>query len=171
MQRWGRYPGLATLADQAMAALCAYGWAAGCKGARKASRDDNSVGQRKKSDAGDIERDRRTGGNAGGKQAGIAVPQTAGCKIVTVVFGQLSRRRGFAGGGVGRRAKTKRMLVEQAGKVTVANSGIELQRGMQPRRDELQAKQKDGKNQPEMTQAARSASRFSPQPSLMPPSS
>jgi hypothetical protein len=89
--------------------------------------DNNGVGRREKSDAGDIERDYRTSGDAGNGRAGIAVPETAGCKIVMVVFGQLSRRRGFAGGRAGRHAKTKRMLAEQAGQVTIAGSGTQLQ--------------------------------------------
>ena len=112
-----------------MTALCAYGWGAGCVGAGEARGDGNGVGRREKSDAGDIERDRRTG-DVGDRQAGIAVPEAAGCKIVMVVFGRLSRRCGFAHGGAGRRAKTKRMLAEQAGQVTVASSGTQLQRGM-----------------------------------------
>jgi hypothetical protein len=113
-----------------MTALCAYGWGAGSKGAGGVRGDNNGVGRREKSDAGDIERDRRTGGDAGDRLARIAVPETAGCKIVMVTFGRLSRRHGFARGGAGPRAKTKRMLVEQAGQVTVAGSGIQLQRGM-----------------------------------------
>ena len=44
-----------------------------------------------------------------------------------VVFGRLSRRRGFARGRAGRHAKTKRMLAKQAGQVTVAGSGTQLQ--------------------------------------------
>ena len=127
MQRRGRYPGLATLTDQAMTALCSCGWGAGCKGAGEACGDENSVSRREKSEAGNIERDRRTGGNVSGRQAGIAVPETAGCKIVMVVFGRLSRRRGFARGRAGRHAKTKRMLANQAGQVTVAGLGTQLQ--------------------------------------------
>ena len=113
-----------------MTALCAYGWGAGCKGAGEARGDDNGVGRHEKSDAGDIERDRRTAGNVSGRQAGIAVPETAGCKIVMVVSGRLSRRRGLARGRAGRHAKTKRMLAEQAAHVTIAGSGNQLQRGM-----------------------------------------
>ena len=108
-------------------ALGSYGWGAGCKGAGGARGDNNGGGRREKSDAGDIERDRRTCGNVSGSQAGIAVPETAGCKIVMVVFGRLSRRRGFARGRAGGYAKTKRMLAKQAGQVTVAGSGTQLQ--------------------------------------------
>ena len=107
MQRRGRCPGLATLTDQAMTALCSCGWGAGCKGTRGARRDSNVIGRREKNDAGNLERDYRTGGKTGDGRAGIAVPETAGCKIVMLVF---SRRRGFARGRVGRHAKTKRML-------------------------------------------------------------
>jgi hypothetical protein len=91
----GSIPRPSTLTDQAMMALCAYGWGAGCKGAGGARRDNNGVGRREKCDARDIERDHRTGGNAGDGRAGVAVPETAGCKIV-MVFVRLSRRRGFA---------------------------------------------------------------------------
>ena len=126
MQRRGGYPGLATLTDQAKTALCAYGWGAGCKGAGEARRDNNVVGRREKNDAGDIERDHRTGGDAGDGRAGVAMPETAGCKIV-MVFERLSRRRRFARGRAGRHAKTKRMLANQAGKVTVAGLGTQLQ--------------------------------------------
>jgi hypothetical protein len=127
VQRRGRYSGLATLADQAMTALCAYGWGAGCKGAGGARRDNNVVGRREKSDAGDLERDYRTGGDAGDGRASIAVPETAGCKIVMVVSGRLSRRRGFTRGRAGRHAKTKGMLPREAGQVTVAGSCAQLQ--------------------------------------------
>lgn len=44
-----------------------------------------------------------------------------------VVFGRLSWRHGFARGRAGRRAKTKRMLANRAGQVTVAGLGTELQ--------------------------------------------
>jgi hypothetical protein len=129
VQRRDRYPGLATLTDQAMTALCAYGWSAGCKGAGGARRDNNVVGRREKSDTGDIERDHRTGCDAGEGRAGAAVPETAGCKIV-MVFGRLSRRRGLARGRAGRHAKTKRILAEHAAQITIAGSGNQLQRGM-----------------------------------------
>ena len=93
-------------------------------------RDDNGVCRRKKRDAGNIERDRHAGGDARGRLTGIAVPETAGCEIVMVVFGGLSRRCRFARGRVGRRAKAKRMLAEQARQVTVAGSGTQLHRGL-----------------------------------------
>jgi hypothetical protein len=44
-----------------------------------------------------------------------------------VVFGRLSRRRGFARGRAWRCTKTKRMLAKQAGQVTVPGSGTQLQ--------------------------------------------
>jgi hypothetical protein len=117
-------PAFATLTDQAMTALCACGWGAGSKGAGEARGDDDGVGRREQSDAGDLERDHRAG-DAGDKWAGIAVPEAAGCKIV-MVFGRLSRRRGFTRGGVGRHAKTKRMLAKQVGQITVPGSGTQL---------------------------------------------
>jgi hypothetical protein len=110
-----------------MKALCACGWGAGCKGPGGARRDTNVVGRREKSDAGDLERDYGAGGDAGDGRAGIVVPETAGCKIVMVVFGRLSRRRGFARRRDGRPAKTKRMLAKEAGQIIVAGSGTEVQ--------------------------------------------
>jgi hypothetical protein len=47
------------------------------------------------------------------------------------------------------------MLAEQARKVSVG-SETQLQRGMEPRRDKLQAKYQEGKNEAEMFRAARS---------------
>ena len=102
------------------------------------------------------------------KLTGIAVAETAGCKIVMVVFGRLGGRRWFARGGARCRAKTKRMLADQVRQVTFSGSGIPVKRGMQRRRDELQAKRKDGKTQPEVTRAASSPaySPVSPTPCL-----
>jgi hypothetical protein len=64
--------------------------------------DNNGIGRRAKSDALDIERDRYTGGDARNRLTGIAVPETAGCKIVVVVFGRQRERREFARGRTGR---------------------------------------------------------------------
>ena len=130
--------------------------------------DNNGVGRRKKSDPGNLERDRHAGGDAGGRLTGIGVPETAGCKIVMVVFSRLGGRRWFARGGASCRAKTKCILAEQRKQVTVGGSGIRVKRGMQRRSDELQAKRKDGKKQPEMTRAASSPaySPVSPTPCL-----
>ena len=127
MQRRGRYPELATLTDQAMTASCSCGRGAGCKGAAEARRDNNVVDRHKKTDAPDPERVNRTGGDAGDGLAAIAVPETARGKIVMMVFGRLNRRRGFACGRVGRHDKTKRMLANQAGQVTVSGWGSQLQ--------------------------------------------
>ena len=89
-------------------------------------RDNNRIGRWKKSDTGNIERDRHTSGDAGRKLTGIAVPKTAGCEIVMVLFGRVRGRRGFAGGGASSRANTKRVLAKQAREVSVA-FGTQLQ--------------------------------------------
>ena len=130
--------------------------------------DDNGVGRRKKSDPGNLERNRHAGSDAGGSLTGIAVPETAGCKIVMVVFCRLGGRRWFARGGARCRGKTKRMLAKKRRQVTVGGTRIRVKQGMQRRSDELQAKRKDGKKQPEMTRAASSPaySPVSPTPCL-----
>jgi len=85
-----------------------------------------------------------------------------------VVFGRLGGRRWFARGGARCRAKTKRMLADQVRQVTFSGSGIPVKRGMQRRRDELQAKRKDGKTQPEVTRAASSPAYSPVSPTLCP---
>jgi len=51
------------------------------------------------------------------------MPEAASREIVIVAFGPLSRRCRFVCGRPGCNAKTKRVLTDQAGQVTVVGSG------------------------------------------------
>jgi hypothetical protein len=67
-------------------------------------RDNDAVGRPAKSDDSDIERDRHIRHGARDGLNGIAVPETAGSKIVVVVLGRQRRGRGFARRRTGRQA-------------------------------------------------------------------